>query len=72
MIPTVENYEVYNTFQVEARGMPGPVTIEAEENRIIVRLQSRGRCAICYKAKAPDCGVFGTFCHRCGSSEQLT
>ncbi len=32
-----------------------------------------GRCAPCYRdTRGADCAKVGTYCHRCGSAEELT
>jgi hypothetical protein len=36
-------------------------------------LAMRSRCGPCYrKSHGADCDKHGTFCHRCGSAEELT
>jgi hypothetical protein len=38
-----------------------------------ILLGGRGGCAPCYrKTRGVDCKKVGTFCHRCGSAEELT
>lgn len=45
-------------------------------NKLTINLtysySSLPRCAVCYASKAVSCVKFGVYCHRCGSSEELT